>query len=166
MATGHRKKKRDILIVHNGTTTCSSTTSRPGNSKDDAGIAPALPKKKSHGLFPFGGTGDRSLIQNNSSLPLSAQQPRGTSGRKNRAHVQISSAAPRNAVCNAIYCPHLICVNLGDVVCKTSWSKSNFYLVLDSFLPSVANGVTRGDRHSILLQRTRAAWLCVSPQHY
>lgn len=164
MATRHRKKP-DILIVHNGTTTCSSTTSRPGNCKDDAGIAPAVPKKKSHGLFPFGGAGDGSPIQNYFSLSLSARQPRGTSGRKNRAHVQISAAALRNMVCNTIYCLRLICVNLRDVGCKTSRLKSNFYLVLDSFLPSVANGVMRGDRHNILLQRTRAAWLCISPQH-
>lgn len=89
--------------------------SRPGNCKDDAGIAPAVPKKKSHGLFPFGGAGDGSPIQNYFSLSLSARQPRGTSGRKNRAHVQISAAALRNMVCNTIYCLRLICINLQDI---------------------------------------------------
>lgn len=104
-------------------------------------------------------------LSRTTSPSLSAQQPRGTSGWKNGAHVQISSAALRNVVCNTIYRPHLICVNLRDVGCKTSRSKSNFYLILDSFLPSVANGVMRGDRHNFLLQRMRAAWLCISPQH-
>lgn len=74
----------DTLIVHSNTATHSSTTSGPASSRDEAGVDPAVPGKKSLGFLHSSEAGDRSPIPSASAFPLSSSARRNV-WKENRA---------------------------------------------------------------------------------